>query len=161
MAENTNDVEVYDGIEEEAEEYEFDNEAVDDEEDEDLELDSDMEEEPPVEYGIDFDTGELTGGKVTGAEAVKVWAWLALKTARYRYEIFTWDYGCEIEDLIGEVRPMAYIEAEAKRMVEECLLVNENILAVEDFEVLQLEDVLVCGFTIVTEFGEVEMDVAF
>ena len=96
-----------------------------------------------------------------GAEAVKVWAWLALHTVRYRFEIFTWNYGCEIEELIGTIRPLEYIETEAKRMVEECLLVNPYILAVEDFDVILLQDIMVCGFTIVTEFGEVELNVAF
>ena len=152
-----NEVEIYDGIGEEAD-YEFDNEGVADEEED---LGEEFEEEPPVEYGIDFDTGQLTGGKVTGAEAVKVWAWLALHTVRYRFEIFTWNYGCEIEELIGTIRPLEYIETEAKRMVEECLLVNPYILAVEDFDVILLQDIMVCGFTIVTEFGEVELNVAF
>ena len=32
--------------------------------------------------------------EVTGAEAVRVWVWKALKTARCRDEIYTWDFGC-------------------------------------------------------------------
>ena len=47
------------------------------------------------EYGIDFETGQLTGKVVTGIEAVRVWAYLALNTAKYRFEQYSWDYGNE------------------------------------------------------------------
>lgn len=37
---------------------------------------------------------------VTGAQAILVWAWKALQVQRYRYPIYSWDYGNEWEDLI-------------------------------------------------------------
>ena len=40
--------------------------------------------------------------EVTGLEAVTVWIWKALKTARFHHDIYTWDYGCEAESLIGK-----------------------------------------------------------
>ena len=51
----------------------------------------------PKEYGINFETGQLSGRVVEGLEAVKVWAWLALQTARQRYYIYSTDYGQEYE----------------------------------------------------------------
>ena len=39
---------------------------------------------------------------VTGKEAVKVWAWKALHTVRYRFEIYSRDYGSEFEELVGQ-----------------------------------------------------------
>ena len=39
----------------------------------------------PREYGIDFETGQLSGKMVEGYDALLVWAWLALRTPRYRY----------------------------------------------------------------------------
>ena len=35
-------------------------------------------------------------------EAIKVWIYKAIKTNRYQHEIYSWDYGCEIESLIGK-----------------------------------------------------------
>ena len=58
------------------------------------------------EVAWDFTSGIpiYSGGRpviVTEAEAVKVWCWRALKTARFRHDIYTWDYGCEVESLVG------------------------------------------------------------
>ena len=70
-------VQIWDGIDQEAE-FDFDEEGVVETVDTD---ESDEEDEAlPVEFGIDFKTGKMTGGKVTGLNAIKVWAWNALQT---------------------------------------------------------------------------------
>ena len=56
----------------------------------------------PREYGINFETGQLSGKIVEGYDAILVWTWLALHTPRYRYYIYSEDYGQEYEDLIGK-----------------------------------------------------------
>lgn len=83
--------------------------------------------EVPREFGIDFDTGQLTGRIVEGIEAIKVWCYLALRIARYHYFICSWDYGSEIEDLYGQGFSAEHIESEISRMIEECLLENGYI----------------------------------
>lgn len=39
---------------------------------------------------------------VTGLEAVRGWAWRAVDTARYRFSVFSWSFGCELETLVGQ-----------------------------------------------------------
>ena len=39
---------------------------------------------------------------VEGKEAVAVWIYKALSTPRFRYEIYSWNFGCETESLIGQ-----------------------------------------------------------
>ena len=56
----------------------------------------------PREYGMNFETGQLTGEIVEGLEALKVWAYLALQTAERRYYIYSWEYGHDLESLIGK-----------------------------------------------------------
>lgn len=109
----------------------------------------------PREYGINFKTGQITGGIVEGKEAIKVWIWLALQTPRYRHYIYTWDYGSEFEDLIGKGYTEEYIGAEAQRMTEDCLLVNENIQSITDFNVNMAGDALTVSFTANTIYGEI------
>lgn len=87
--------------------------------------------ETPKEFGIDFTTGQLTGEIVEGIEAIKVWCYLALRVARYRFFICSWDYGSEIENLYGKGYSTEHIENEAARMIEECLLENDYIEAVD------------------------------
>lgn len=126
----------------------------DDEELEELEEKTDV----PKEYGIDFATGQLTGRVVDGLEAIKVWIWLALQTPRYRYHIYTWDYGNEFESLIGQGYTKEYTEAETQRMTEECLLVNENIQGITNFRVEMEKDTLTISFTASTMYGDIEFE---
>ena len=85
----------------------------------------------PREFGIDFATGQLTGIVVEGIEAIKVWIYIALQVARYRYFICSWQYGSEIEDLYGKGYSAEHLESEISRMIKECLLVNDYIEQVE------------------------------
>ncbi len=64
---------------------------------------------------------------VTGLEAVKGWAWRAIATARYRYPHFSWSYGCELENLVGQPYQAETKKSEAERYVKEALLVSPYI----------------------------------
>ena len=153
----TDNVQIWDGIDQENE-FDFDEAGVAAEVDS---TESDEEEDTlPTEFGVDFSTGQFTGGKVTGLEAIKVWAWNALQIARYRFEQFSWNYGSELEDLMGlSQMPIEYIASEAERLCEECLVRNKYIEGIENFECLIVKGILVCSFKIVTTFGEVESNV--
>ena len=58
---------------------------------------------------------------------MKGWAWRALATARYRYSHFSWSYGCELENLIGQPYQAETKKSEAERYVKEALLVSPYI----------------------------------
>ena len=111
----------------------------------------------PREYGIDFETGQLTGQIVEGKEAIKVWVWLALQTPRYRNYIYSWDYGNEYEDLIGQGYTEEYTEAEVRRMTEDCLLINEDIREISGFSVNMGPGTLSVTFTADTMYGDIEI----
>lgn len=112
----------------------------------------------PKEYEIDFKTGQLTGRIVEGLEAVKIWIWFTLQIARYRYSIYSWDYGNEFEDLIGQGYTEEYIEAEAQRMTEDCLLVNENIQSISGFSVSMKNEKFQISFIANTIYGEIQIN---
>lgn len=97
--------------------------------------------------------------KVTGKEAVLVWAFKALNTPRYRHEIYTWDYGNETESLIGQTISEELKQSEAARYVRDCLLVNPYITEVGNIEVSFTNDILSIRCTIETIYGEVEINV--
>lgn len=113
----------------------------------------------PREYGVNFETGELTGEIVEENEAIKVWIYFALNTPRYRYLIYSWDYGNELEDLVGQSYPQEFLNTEVQSLVEDCLFVNENITGLSDFEVECINDKLKISFTANTIYGEVDIDV--
>ena len=113
----------------------------------------------PMDYGIDFKKEKLTGVTVSGVDAIKVWAYNALATPRSRYEIFSEEYGSDLETLIGHAYSPAYVQCEAKRMVEDCLSVHPSIAGIEDFAAIIKNDKLTCSFTLLTDFGDEEMEV--
>ena len=127
------------------------------EEDEEVLLE-DEEEAEPKEYEIDFETGQLTGRIATGLEAILVWAWLALNTAKYRYIQYSWDYGHELDTLIGQPNN-ENLETSIQTMIEECLLVNEYIIDVEVLEFNIGNDIVTGKIKIITDYGEGELDV--
>lgn len=96
---------------------------------------------------------------VTGMEAVTVWAWLALHTPRFKYEIYTWDYGNEMESMIGKPFTDELKQAEAPRYVRECLMTNPYVTDVKNIEVSFTDDDVGITCTIVTVYGEVNIDV--
>lgn len=98
---------------------------------------------------------------VTGKEAVKVWIWKALYTARYRFEIYSRDYGSEFEALIGQAYTPMLKEAEAPRYLTECLLINPYITAVKNISVSFDAGRLTVAGTAETIYGEVEIHADF
>lgn len=94
---------------------------------------------------------------VEGNEAIKVWIYKALLTPRYLYQIYSWDYGCELRELIGKGYSKGLTKEEAKRYVKEALLINEYILEVDVKEVILNSDVLKINMKIKTIYGESEV----
>lgn len=92
---------------------------------------------------------------VTGREAVKVWAWKALNTERKRWKIYTWSFGSDIPQLIGKSYTSDTKQAEARRCVRECLLINPYITNVHSIRVLAEGAELDIEATVETVYGEV------
>src|SRR5690606_2927338 len=119
------------------------------------ELDIEEEQQPSLTYGIDFDRGRVVG-MVDGLEAVKQAVFLILQTERYRHLIFTPDYGCELEGLIG--RDPLFVQSEIKRRIREALLQDDRIEDVTNFDIQINGDSALVRFTVVTTFGDFEAE---
>lgn len=114
------------------------------------------------EAAWDFDRGipVFSGGKpltVTGAAAVKVWIWKTLMSARFRHSVYSWDYGNEVESLIGRPFTLAVKRSEAVRYVREALMTNPYIRDVRQAEVTFADDDLTIGCEVDTIYGEVSV----
>lgn len=97
---------------------------------------------------------------VEGDEAIKVWIYKTIKIARYRYQIFTTDYGTELEELIGNKYTKGYTESEAIRFIREALMVNEYIKNVNIIDASFENDKLTVNINVDTVYSEgVELSV--
>nr|DAW73859.1 MAG TPA: Protein of unknown function (DUF2634) [Caudoviricetes sp.] len=112
----------------------------------------------PKEYGINFQTGQLTGKIVEGLEAIKVWIWLCMHTERFRHAIYSADYGTSLEQYIGHILSEEYINTDCESEISDALLINEYIESIEDFEAVRNYDSLNISFRVVTKFGSLEVD---
>ncbi len=112
--------------------------------------------EIPKEYGIDFNTGQLTGKIVEGIEAIKVWVWLCLRTQRFRYPIYSWSYGADMEQYIGQGLTVEYLETDLKDEIEEALRVNEYITGIEDYSYAQAGSKVQIQFRVQTTLGSLK-----
>jgi len=133
------------------------NSNYDEEVGEELESDFSIESEPSLTYAMKL-SGEENGedtfvGRVDDAKAVEQAILKMIGTERYEYEIYSWDYGVELQDLIG--RPVSYAMSEVKRRITEALTSDDRIESVEDFAVEQASrHVLYCTFTAITVQGD-------
>lgn len=120
---------------------------------------STMAETYGKELAFDFAKGDFiyqdgTPKVVKGIEALKVWIEKAIRTARYRFPIYSWDYGCELEDIIGHDLPRAVLESEIPRIIRETLIIDNRIDDVRDFGIERGGDWLKVTFTVITTLGD-------
>lgn len=124
--------------------------------DDELELDVGEDTEPLfADYEIDFATNKLTGRIIYDLDCIKQWCVLAINTERYSFSQYSWDYGCEINNLLGKSLNDDYLSSELNRMLEECLVVDgSGVNSIEDVSFEFVDDNLSFSFRINTEFGD-------
>lgn len=102
-------------------------------------------------WRFDYESGEFVmtpTGKLAVADEKEAWIqWCqkAIRTARYRYLIYSRDYGHELEDLIGSGVSRAVYESEIQRMVTEALMTDSRTQRVDEFSFAWAGDG--CAFT--------------
>ena len=96
---------------------------------------------------------------VEGNEAIKVWIYKAIKTVRYQYPIYSWDYGCEISSLVGQKYTKGLTKSEAERYIKEAILINPYITDVKIIDIDFSEDILSVSIQVDTIYGEVNVNV--
>jgi hypothetical protein len=108
--------------------------------------DVETSELPSKTWKLDL-TNNRISGFIDGIDAVAQSAFMSLKTERYEHLIFSWQYGSELNTLVGKDSDYAY--SEAKRMIKDALSTDTRITDVRDFSA---ENGIIY-FTIDTIFG--------
>ncbi len=94
---------------------------------------------------------------VEGIEALKSWVFRALKTPRYQHEIYSWNHGSDLDELVGKPFNALY-RAEAERIVKEALEANPYINQVVVEEIKLIDRRLIMKCSIDTIYGELKED---
>lgn len=90
-------------------------------------------------------------GYIDGIESLKQFIYKLLSTEKYNYPIYSFNYGIELENLLG--KDYDYIKIELKRRIEECLLDDERINSVNDFKFTRNLDSLKVEFNVESIYG--------
>ena len=116
---------------------------------------TETDDEKYKDFYFDETCGKLTGQVVEGVSALKSWIYFALKIARYRYPIYSWKYGSELENLIGTTyEDEDLMQSETKRYIEDALLINPYIKSVDDVEVTKEEEKIHITCNVSTKYGD-------
>lgn len=106
---------------------------------------------------MDHDWKTITG-TIDQIQAVEQAVFLILTTERYQWLIFSWDYGVELQNLIG--KDPEYCIPEIERRIREALLQDDRITAVENFEFELNKRNVLTTFTVISIFGNINVEKA-
>ncbi|WP_455045691.1 DUF2634 domain-containing protein [Leptotrichia trevisanii] len=118
-----------------------------------------VKEQPTKTYKMELYKGNYILGFVDSQKAMEQAIYKIIRTERYRYIIYSWNYGIELEDLFG--MPVEYCVVELERRISEALLQDNRITAVHSFEFdteSERGTVLVKKFIAETVFGKIQID---
>ena len=119
------------------------------------------------EYAWDFERDcflyDVNGRHIllSGNSALEVWIYKALKTERFEYLAYSWQYGIELKPFIGKVMGVQERYSELRRVITECLMVNPYIRSIDSFSITpeNRAELIRVHITLTTVYGEVEINV--
>lgn len=114
-----------------------------------------FEDYPTYTYYVDPLTRQISR-MTDGLEAMVQAVEIIMSVERYKFQIYTPNFGIEFEGLIGE--PFGFVISELKRRINDALSVDNRITETKDFvfDAEPLEGELTLSFTVVTVFGDFE-----
>lgn len=89
-------------------------------------------------------------------EALKQAIYLILNIERFDNLIYSWNYGMETKDLIGE--DYSYVCSELKRRIAEALIQDDRINSVDSFLFEKNKNKVRVTFTAHTTYGDIETE---
>lgn len=116
-------------------------------------------EQPTLTYRLNF-AGRPSYGYLNGLEAMKQAIFLILHTERFRYAIYSWNYGIELHSLIGQSKT-PFLQARLQKIITEALLADDRILQVDSFVFTPIPKGYLIQFTAYTTQGNIESEFAF
>ena len=109
-----------------------------------------IEQQPSRTYKVDFEA-KRTVGMTDDIDAIKQAVFKILQTEKNNHSIYSSNYGIEINGLIG--RDRLFVRSELKRRIEEALLHDDRIKAIEDVQITFDEDQALATFVVLTQYG--------
>lgn len=121
----------------------------------DFKEDFTIQEIPSKTYKLNVEKN-IIEGTCGGIEAIKQTIYCILNTERFEYLIYSWNYGVELKNLIGE--KSTYVVPEIERLIKEALIQDDRIEDVIDFKFTQNKEKMIVNFKVITQNEEIEIE---
>jgi phage baseplate assembly protein W len=119
-----------------------------------LTVDLEVKTQPSKQHMMILNKDRITG-TCDKLESVRQAVYKILSTERYKYIIYSWNYGIELEDLFGQ--PVMFVCPEIERRIKEALKMDDRITKVDSFDFdTNKRGVVSVSFTVHTIFGDLE-----
>ncbi|AZU61082.1 DUF2634 domain-containing protein [Neobacillus mesonae] len=102
---------------------------------------------PSRTYKLNSETNEI-GGFIDGEAALRQFIEKAIRTARFRFLIYDDDYGCELEELLGEDITQELLEMEIPDIITDALIYDDRINDVTNFAIDRQGDAVYISFDV-------------
>lgn len=112
-----------------------------------------IEQQPSYTYKLDIRRGRVKG-TTEDMDALLQAIYFILSVERYQYQIYSYDYGIELVDLIGQ--PKDYVMSEVKRRITEALTQDDRINSVDNWEFESTQKALIVNFTVHSIYGDID-----
>lgn len=116
-----------------------------------IDLDDIVDESLPTNTFLVNDDAEQIAGMNDGIEAMRQAVEIILTTKRFNYQIYSGNFGIELDDLIGE--DPDYIESTLPERIRDAFSVDDRILREENYNFQVIGDKMLVSFNVVTVFG--------
>lgn len=111
-------------------------------------------DKPTNTFIIDW-TSKQISGMDSGLPAMRQAVEIILQNERFHWQIYSSNFGSELEDLVGE--EYAYITSEIPRRINDAFSMDNRILSADNFVFSIGENgSMVCTFDVITVFGAIQ-----
>lgn len=118
-------------------------------------INQDFETMEPSSKTYKMNEDNSVQGYTDKLDAVKQAVFKVLNTERYKYIMYSWNYGVELEDLFGE--PISYVCPELERRITEALTWDSRISGVSNFAFdLSKKGTVQVSFIVHTVYGDIQ-----
>ena len=114
-----------------------------------------VRQEPSKTFKLNIEKSKIDG-ICDDVEALKQTIFLILNTERYQHLIYSWNYGVELNDLIGE--PISFVIPELERRIKEALIQDDRVENVDNFEFQNVKGKVQCRFSVHTKYGNIKAE---
>ena len=119
-------------------------------------MDIDLETVEDIEAGKTY---KLSIKKIQGftdeLRALEQAIYKELNTEMYEHPIYSFNYGIELENLLG--KDVVYVKIELKRRITECLMKDDRIMSIDNFRFTVTGNELLCEFNVNSIYGELDI----